>query len=106
VLTVAALAAHLGRLEFMPGWTVTLYDGRFEGPHIVIRATVPNSYQPAEVVDLDIHSALPPMPDLAYFEVWLEWRLRRIWGHEVREWLRRDDRPVFDPHGPQADQDR
>lgn len=106
MLTVADLQAHLDRLSFQPGWAVEVYEGRFEGPHVRIAAVVANSYAASEPVELDIHSMLPPMPSLDYFEVWLEWRLARVARHEVREWFKRDGRPVFDPHAPNADQDR
>lgn len=102
VLTVAEMAAHLERLTYRPGWTFEVYEGRYEGPHLVIRADVPNAYQPDQTTMLDIHSMLPPMRDVGQFEEWLLWRLQRIEVHEACEWFRRDGRPVVDPHREHA----
>jgi hypothetical protein len=48
---------------------------------------------------------LPPMPSVEYLDVWLQWRLNRIEIHEAREHLRRDGKPVFDPHREYGDRD-
>lgn len=106
MLSTAEIARHLDRLTYRPGWTFEVYDGRFEGQHLVIRAEVDNSYQPGQLVVLDIHSMLPPMRDVAALEDWLGWRLRRVESHEQREWFKRDGVPVADPHAEGADQDR
>jgi hypothetical protein len=39
-------------------------------------------------------------------EEWLAWRLGRLEVHEMREFLKRDGRVIFDPHGADADHDR
>jgi hypothetical protein len=39
-----------------------VYDGRWEGQHLVIRTEVPDTYSDQTVV-LDVHSMLPPMRD-------------------------------------------
>lgn len=105
MLTVAEIRNYLGLLEYKPGWCFTAYEGAFEGPHIVIQAKMPNAYHPDEDIILDIHSPLPPMADVEQLHRWLVWRLCRIESHEAREWLRKDGRPLFDPHGPGADRD-
>lgn len=106
MLTTSRLRKHLQRLSYKPGFVFEVYDGRHEGQHLVIRATVENSYRPGETVELDIHSPLPPMPSVDYFEAWLLWRLQRIEVHEAMEWFKRDRAPVCDPHRVGADQDR
>jgi hypothetical protein len=55
---------------------------------------------------LDVHSMLPPMRDTIALEEWLAWRLGRLEVHEMREFLKRDGRVIFDPHGADADHDR
>lgn len=106
VLTVADLAAHLHGITYRTGWTLSVYEGRFEGPHLRIHATVENSYSPGDPVELDVHTFIPPMVDAAQFDAFLAWRLGRVEIHECREWLKRDGLPLFDPHAPDADQDR
>lgn len=105
MLTTRELQAHLARLEYKPGWTFDVYDGAWEGQHIVIRTEVPDTYTDGTVV-LDVHSMLPPLPSLDYFERWLAWRLARLEVHEMREFLKRDGHPIFDPHAPDAEHDR
>jgi hypothetical protein len=60
VLTTAEIQAHLNRLSYKPGWEFKVYDGRWEGQHLVIRTEVPDTYSDQTVV-LDVHSMLPPM---------------------------------------------
>lgn len=105
MLTTTELAAHLKRLTYKPGWAIRVYDGAWEGQHLVITTVVEDSYNPGQTVTLDVHSMLPPMPDAGYLDVWLQWRLARIETHESREFLRRDGRPVFDPHAEYGDRD-
>jgi hypothetical protein len=40
VLTVEGIRAHLERLSYKDGWSFDVYEGRWEGPHIVIRTTL------------------------------------------------------------------
>lgn len=105
MLTTAEIQAHLERITFMPGWDITVYDGAWEGQHVVITTVVNDADDTSKYVTLDIHSMLPPMPDTGYLERWLAWRLARIAVHEVREFLRRDGAPIFDPHAEHADRD-
>jgi hypothetical protein len=104
MLTTPEIHAHLRRLAYKPGWEFQVYDGRWEGQHLVIRTEVPDTYSDQTVV-LDVHSMLPPMRDTRALEEWLAWRLGRLELHELREFLKRDGRPIFDPHAPGADRD-
>jgi hypothetical protein len=106
MLTTGDIALHLDRLSYKPGWSWAVWDGRWEGQHIVIGAKVPDAYNPGEFVVLDVHSMLPPMRDTAALEEWLAWRLGRLEVHEMREFFKRDGRVIFDPHGADADHDR
>lgn len=106
MLTMAEIQEHLGRLSYRPGWTIEAYQGMYEYAHLVIRANVEDSYHPGQVVVLDVHSMLPPVLTVEELERWLLWRLSRIEIHECREWFKRDGKPVSDPHGQGADQDR
>jgi hypothetical protein len=105
-LTTAELDDLLVAVTYMRGWSVHVYDGRHEGQHVVITATVPDAYDLTKTVTLDVHSMLPPMRDRAMFFDWLAWRLKRIAIHESREWFRVNGQVYDDPHGPDANQDR
>jgi hypothetical protein len=104
MLTTHEIQQHLRKLSYKENWTFSAYEGRYEGQHIVIRASVPDSYSDGTVV-LDVHSMLPPMRDKRHLEEWLLWRLARIEVHEAREFLKRNGRVLFDPHAPDADKD-
>lgn len=100
------LQRHIRLRQYKPGWTLTVYEGEFEGQHLRIRADVENSYHPGETVPLDIHTPIPPMPSLTYFDRWLLARLIRIETHEAMEWYRdADGRPIYNPHRDGADRD-
>jgi hypothetical protein len=99
VLTLDQIRAHLGARTYWPGWSIRVDDGGWEGPKVVIGATVDDAYHPGEQVTLDIHTYLPPQPTVADLDRWVVWRLARIAVHEVLEGWRDDaGRPVFDPH--------
>lgn len=104
-LTTDQIRACLKRITYKPGYRFTVYDGQWEGQHLVITTAVPDAYHPDRTVTLDIHSPLPPMPDDAALHAWLMWRLWRIETHELREWFRVDGVPVSDPHAPGAARD-
>jgi hypothetical protein len=105
MLTTAEIQAELERVTFMPGWTITAYQGRWEGQHLQITTQVPDAYDPASTVTLDVHTFLPPIPDAEYLHDWITWRLARLAVHEVREFYRVDGKPAHDPHAPFADRD-
>lgn len=104
-LSTAQLASVLERVSYRPGWTIRVYDGRREGQHIAITTQVPDAYDPAETVTLDVHSMLPPQRDTEAFLTWLSWRLGRLEIHESREWFRYNGRAWDDPHADGADRD-
>jgi hypothetical protein len=66
--------------------------------HILITVPLPNAYQPDEMIELGVRSALPPFRDKIAVHDWLTWRLGRIESHEMREFYRVDDMVIFDPH--------
>lgn len=105
MMTTSEIQDHLSRITYKPGWELKIYDGRWEGQHLVITTVVPDSYHPGETVTLDVHSMLPPMRDGNALDEWLAWRLGRIEVHEMREFLRRDGRPIYDPHAEYAERD-
>lgn len=86
----------------MTGWRIYAWQHRFEGIWVSIEAELPDWRSPEGTVPLRIHSALPPMRDVAHVHEWLEWRLAIIWRHEVREALQYDGEVLFDPHAPDA----
>lgn len=107
MLSTAEIAQYVHRhVTFMHGWTLTVYEGRWEGPHLQIAAKVPNAYRPDDTVDLDIHCSIPPMRDYDQLDNFLVWKLARCWSHEVREFYRVDGNAPFDPHAANSDRDQ
>lgn len=104
MLSTRELQAHLERLSYKPGWEFIVYEGAWEGQHLAITVELPDSATDGTIT-LDVHSALPPMPSLNYFERWLCWRICRIETHEAREFFKRDGWSVFNPHAEFADRD-
>lgn len=106
-MDLTAAQACLARVRYRPGWTFTLYQGDFEGPHLRIRADVENSYRPGQTVALDIHSPVPlaVIADGPALLRYLAWRLQIVESHEMREWLKLDGVVVFDPHAPDVNRD-
>jgi hypothetical protein len=105
MLTTAQITAELQRVTYKPGWSFTVYDGQWEGQHLVIHTVVADATHPGQDTVLDVHSMLPPIPDADYLYRYLAWRLARIEVHEMREFLRVDGTPPFDPHAEHADRD-
>lgn len=105
MLTTAELQDIAGHVTYRPGWSIRVRDGRYEGQHVVITTVVPDAYDPARQVELDVHSPLPPMRDRTAFLDWLLWRVQRVESHEAREWLRVDGQCWSDPHAENADRD-
>jgi hypothetical protein len=104
VLTLDALRRQLERVTYRPGWSMHLYEPKFEGVWISIRAELPNAYRPDENTVINVRSAVPPMPTGQYFLEWLLWRILRIESHECREWFKVDGEPLYDPHAPDANE--
>lgn len=97
-LQVPEIRALLAEIEYMPGWTFEVDSGPWEGIQLIIRANLPDSYNPGERIQIGIRSYMPPLLSIEQFDRWMVWRLERIASHEVREFYRRDGKPVFDPH--------
>jgi hypothetical protein len=97
-LSTEQLHTALAELVYRPGWELSIYRHPWEGTVFRVVADVTNSYRPDETVRLQINSPVPPMTSVEQFHHWLVWRLTRIESHETREWLRKGDRPLFDPH--------
>jgi hypothetical protein len=47
VLTVEGIRAHLERITYRDGWSFDVYEGRWEGQHIVIRTEIEDAARPA-----------------------------------------------------------
>lgn len=105
MLSTAEIEQELQRLSYKPGWHISIYEGAWEGQHIVIRTSVPDAYNPGSEVVLDVHSMLPPQDSVASLHRWIAWRLGRLEVHEMREFFRRDGKAIFDPHAEFADRD-
>lgn len=114
MLTVEELAEILTRRAYRPGWTLTVHEGQTTREPIVriYSPEVPDSWNPGQMVPLDIFAAVPTQArdDELAFDRWLSWRLQRIEAHESQEWYRKPGRsypwvPVFDPHRDGADRD-
>jgi hypothetical protein len=105
VLTTPEIQRHLTHLTYKPGWMVRVYDGRWEGQHLAIRAELEDATRPGHTTTIDVQSMLPPIRDTQALEEWLAWRLGRLELHEMREWFKRDGRPIFDPHAELAERD-
>lgn len=94
------------RMSYKPGWSFTVYEGEWEGPHVAIKVEgLPNTYQD-EPIDICVHSMVPPMEHPGQFTRWLAWRIGRIELHEMREFLKLDGKILYDPHAPFANEDR
>jgi hypothetical protein len=106
MLTTPQVQAVLDRVTYKDGWSLEVYDGRFEGQHVVITTVVADAYDQTKTVTLDVHSSLPPMRDEQAVLEWLAWRLGRLEIHEMLEFLRLDGSCWVDPHRTGADQDR
>jgi hypothetical protein len=106
MLTTEQIADWFTRFHFMPGWSFEVYDGPREGQHLNIQALLPDAYTPGGHIPLDVHTFIPPCADEAQLQAFVNWRLRRMWMHEVDEFFVIDETRPYDPHGPLADQDR
>jgi hypothetical protein len=106
MLSTAQVQAVFDRVTYKDGWSLEVYDGRFEGQHVVITTVVADAYDQTKTVTLDVHSSLPPMRDEQAVLEWLAWRLGRLETHEMLEFLRLDGSCWVDPHRTDADQDR
>jgi hypothetical protein len=101
-LTLEELQRELTRYKYRDGWDMTIFQDPWEGAVWYLRADVVDGYDPSKTIEVRIRSNIPPIPDAAYFAVWLQWRLNQVELHEAREYLqvRETGRPVYDPHDP------
>jgi hypothetical protein len=96
------LADRISRYSYKPGWALTV--GEHEGkPALVVLAEVPDVLGRKERFILrgakTITPAVERMSDQA-LDGWVDALLEAMETHERREWLRRDGKPVNDPHAP------
>jgi hypothetical protein len=101
-LSYDELRLEIENFRYKPGWDLSVFMDPWEGACLYIVADVPDAYNPGETVELRIRSNIPPIQSVAYFAIWLQWRLSLVESHESREYFqhRADGRPVFDPHQP------
>lgn len=99
-LTPDQIAAEVVRFTYRPGWMLRTFVDPWEGVCLYVVADLPDSYKPAEQTQMRIRTAIPPIPDVEYLGWWLLWRVSLIEIHEAREWLKRDGKPLSDPHDP------
>lgn len=104
-LSIQEIEEELKKITYREGWKFIVYDGAWEGQHMRIEATVPDSVNLGKDVDLKIEIPIPPCPNVEYFHYWLIYRIIRIESHEAREFFKVDGVPVFYPHMEGADQD-
>lgn len=105
MLTIQQIEDELKKITYREGWKFFVYQGAWEGQHLRIEATVPDSVELGQDVFLNIETPIPPCPDAQYFHHWLIYRLIRIETHEAREWFKVNGVPVFYPHMDGADRD-
>lgn len=106
MLTTKELQDELAKITYKDDWWFKVYDGDWEGQHLVITTVVDDTYHPGEKTTLDVHSPLPPIPNVEYFHHYLAWRLGRIENHEMREFFKVEGQPVFNPHTEAGNHDR
>jgi hypothetical protein len=98
VLSTEQIRTVLSRCSYKPGWSWEVHEDPWEGVYVRFLVDVPDSYGMGEHTTLGIDSWLAPQVSERSLHLWLAWRLGRIESHEMREWLKVDGRPVFDPH--------
>jgi len=86
-------------VTYRPGWTIKVHrPDPYQGVYVSIIAKVENAYQHNEMIELRIHSPVPPMRTAADFYQWLCWRLTQIAIHESMEFFHVAGKPWADPH--------
>lgn len=97
MLSLDQMREHLASVEYKDV-RFEIHESPWEGPFIRILYDVPDTYNEGKKVTLGINSFLPPFRETQDFDLWLQWRLWRIEGHESREFFKVKDKVVFDPH--------
>jgi hypothetical protein len=106
MLTIQQIQDELNKITYKDGWFFEARQGAFEGHHLTITATLPDSVNLGQNVDLKIETPIPPYRSIEDFHLWLVYRLIRIESHEAREWLKVKGIPIFYPHMEGADADQ
>lgn len=105
ISTIQQIEDELKKITYRDGWKFSVYEGAFEGQHMTIEATVPDSVELGKTVDLRIETPIPPLKTIEDFHLWLIKRLIRIESHEAREWFKVNGIPIFYPHMKDAERD-
>jgi hypothetical protein len=100
MMTFTAVHDTVRTLTMPPTVTATARYDVWEGPYVRFVGTVPDAMLPGEGLDIGVDWYPSPndLASRARLERALVWRLARIAGHEVREFVQRDGRPLYDPH--------
>lgn len=97
---MTGLADRISRYSYKPGWALTI--GEHEGkPAVVVLASVPDVLGRKERFVLRGAKTITPTVERMSDEQldgWIDRLLQAMESHERREWLRRDGKPVDDPH--------
>lgn len=104
-LSIQQIEEELKKITYKEGWKFFVYEGAFEGPHMRIEVTLPDSVNLGQDVPLKIETVISPCKTVEDFHLWLVKRLIRIESHETREWFKINGVPVFYPHMDGADRD-
>ena len=100
-MTYSELEAATQKIEYRPGWQISVFQDPHEGPKLRVVATVIDGYHPDQTTDLGINSRIPDIIENEdQFYRWILWRLLEIEAHECREYFRVDGRLYRDPHDP------
>jgi hypothetical protein len=93
--------AQLDRVSYRPGWKIEYHEGDWGDGWIVVRAKVPDTYDPGREVEI-LHTGRVPSylldDDEETFIHWLAHFLQGVERHESREWFRVDGAIYDDPH--------
>lgn len=107
LLTLQEMQDRLDELEYKD-WRLSIYDGAFEGYKLEVKATVDDSTNPGNPINLHVVSPITGFFSLEQFDYHIAKRLCIIETHECLENLKEKftGRPLFNPHRPMGDQDR
>lgn len=100
MLTTEEIKQHFDGLSFPAGMSVAVGESRWEGPYVRIVWDRPDSFYPERSIDLGVRSFLSPndRANVDTLDKFIDWRIWRMFGHEARESVQRDGKPLFDPH--------
>lgn len=101
MLTVDQMREHLADVKYTNA-RFEIHHTTWEGPYIRILYALDDNFNPGEKITLGINSFLPPFRETKDFDLWLQWRMWRIEGHEARERFVVEGRTPFNPHAEDA----